>query len=56
MTACKPKLTREELNEEITFFQDYCGWSDKRIEKHLGLADGTLAQRRHREARKAKEA
>jgi hypothetical protein len=46
------KLTSEELNEEIAFFRDYCGWSDKRIEERLALADGTLA-RRH-QARKPK--
>lgn len=48
------KAARDELNEEVAFFRDICGWSETRIETHLGLAAGTLAQRRHREARKAK--
>lgn len=50
------KAGRDELNEEISFFRDFCGWSEKRVEEHLGLAEGTLAQRRLRKARKAKEA
>lgn len=49
-------LPRAAINEEIEFFKDICGWSDERIEKRLGLAEGTLAQRKHREVRRAKEA
>lgn len=49
------ELSRHELNEEIDFFRDYCGWSDVRIEQALNLADGTLAQRKHRAARKERE-
>lgn len=45
-------LSRQEINEEIDFFRDICGWSDRRIEERLGLSEGTLAQRKHREARK----
>lgn len=45
-------LSRQEINEEIEFFKDICGWSDKRIEERLGLGEGTLAQRKHREVRK----
>lgn len=48
------KAGRDELNEEVEFFRDFCGWSEKRIEEHLGLADGTLAQRRRREEKKKK--
>lgn len=47
------KAGQDELNEEVEFFRDICGWSEKRIEAHLGLAEGTLAQRRHREVRKS---
>lgn len=54
MATSTAHLNRAEINEEIIFFQDYCGWSDKRIEEHLGLAEGTLAQRRFRAARKTR--
>lgn len=49
-------LSRIELNEEIEFFRDYCGWSDTRIEQKLGLCDGTLARREHRAADKERNA
>lgn len=48
-------LSRAELNEEITHFRDYCGWSERRIEEYLGLDQGTLAQRRHRARRKERD-
>lgn len=58
MTASMQKpaqvLSRAELNEEIAFFRDVCGWSEKKVEEHLGLADGTLAQRRSRAQRRLK--
>lgn len=54
--AYKPQLTRTEVNEEIDFFRDICGWSEERIEQHLDLAHGTLAQRRHRAARRTRNA
>lgn len=44
-------LSRADTNEEIDFFRDFCGWSDRRIEEKLNLAEGTLAQRKHRAAR-----
>lgn len=47
--------SRQDINEEIEFFKDFCGWSDARIEERLGLAEGTLAQRRYREARDTKK-
>lgn len=43
------KLTRAEINEEIDFFRDYCGWSEKRIADHLGLSYDLFEQRRYRE-------
>lgn len=48
-------LTRAEMNEEIEHFRDYCGWSERRIEEHLGLAEGTLLRRRNRAAHKVRE-
>jgi hypothetical protein len=45
-------VSRQDINEEVEFFRDYCGWSDKRIEERLGLAEGTLAQRKLRESRR----
>lgn len=49
------QLSRRELNEEIEHFRDYCGWPEKRVEDYLGLAEGTLAQRRHRATRKERD-
>jgi hypothetical protein len=46
-------LYGRELTEEIEFFRDVCGYSDERIELRLGLADGTIAQRRRRAVKKA---
>lgn len=50
--SLRSNLSYTEINEEVAFFRDYCGWSEPRIEKHLGLAHGTLAQRRLREKKK----
>jgi hypothetical protein len=49
-------VDRVAINEEIDFFKDICGWSDERVEQRLGLADGTLAQRKHRQVRREREA
>lgn len=46
------KLSRQELNEEIVFLKDYCGWSDRKVEEKLDLAVGTLEQRKRREVQK----
>lgn len=48
-----PKLSQNEINEEIEFFQEICGWKDEHaLEDRLGLSRGTLGQRRTRQARK----
>lgn len=46
------KLNWDDLNEEIEFFRDICGMSDKQIEERLGLGDGTLQQRKLRAAKR----
>lgn len=52
MTAIIPRMSSQEIDEEVEFFRDYCGWSEQHIEEHLGLAHGTLAQRRLRTKKK----
>lgn len=48
MAVPKNGMSQKELEEEIAFFRDYCGYSDERIEARLGLATGTMEQRRLR--------